>query len=101
MRGYWSGHAPLDQEKGRRALRRRPCPATAGSRAGSISLHSAVMASTQHLVDAIARGYDVTVLKLARTNQSDKSTKRWFNHIRGSGLLQQNRPIRDIEPDRV
>jgi hypothetical protein len=28
---YWSGNAPLDQEKGRRALRRRPCPATAGS----------------------------------------------------------------------
>ncbi len=26
---YWSGNAPLDQEKGRRALRRRPCPATA------------------------------------------------------------------------
>jgi len=29
---YWSGNAPLYQEKGRRALRRRPCPATAGSR---------------------------------------------------------------------
>jgi hypothetical protein len=29
---YLSGNAPLDQEKGRRALRRRPCPATAGSR---------------------------------------------------------------------
>jgi hypothetical protein len=28
---HWSGNAPLDQEKGRRALRRRPCPATAGS----------------------------------------------------------------------
>jgi hypothetical protein len=28
---YWSGNAPLDQENGRRALRRRPCPATAGS----------------------------------------------------------------------
>jgi hypothetical protein len=27
----WSGNPPLDQEKGRRALRRRPCPATAGS----------------------------------------------------------------------
>jgi hypothetical protein len=23
---YRSGNAPLDQEKGRRALRRRPCP---------------------------------------------------------------------------
>jgi hypothetical protein len=29
---YRSGNAPLDQEEGRRALRRRPCPATAGSR---------------------------------------------------------------------
>jgi hypothetical protein len=29
---YWRGNAPLDQEKGRRALHRRPCPATAGSR---------------------------------------------------------------------
>jgi hypothetical protein len=29
---YWSGNAPLDQETGRRALRRRPRPATAGSR---------------------------------------------------------------------
>lgn len=28
---YWSGNAPLDQGKGWRALRRRPCPATAGS----------------------------------------------------------------------
>lgn len=28
---YPSGDTPLDQEKGRRALRRRPCPATAGS----------------------------------------------------------------------
>jgi hypothetical protein len=34
---YWSGNAPLDQEKGRRALRRRPCPATADSRAGSVA----------------------------------------------------------------
>jgi hypothetical protein len=30
--GYWSGSTPLVQEKGRRALRRRPHPATAGSR---------------------------------------------------------------------
>jgi hypothetical protein len=38
---YWSGNARLDQGKGRRALRRRPCPATAGSRAGSVAFHSA------------------------------------------------------------
>jgi hypothetical protein len=29
---YCSGNARLDQGKGRRALRRRPCPATACSR---------------------------------------------------------------------
>jgi hypothetical protein len=29
---YRNGNAALDQEKGPRALRRRPCPATAGSR---------------------------------------------------------------------
>jgi hypothetical protein len=28
---YWSGRAARSKEKGRRALRRRPCPATAGS----------------------------------------------------------------------
>jgi hypothetical protein len=60
---YWSGNAPLDQEKGRRARRRRPCPATAGSRAGSVALHSALIGSTEHLVDAIARGYEVAVLR--------------------------------------
>ena len=59
----WSGNAPLDQEKGRRALRRRPCPATAGSRAGSVALHAAFIGSTEHWVDAIARGYEVTVLR--------------------------------------
>jgi hypothetical protein len=30
--GYWSGSAPLVSREGRRALRRRPHPATAGSR---------------------------------------------------------------------
>ncbi len=41
---YWSGIAPFDQEKGRRALRRRTCPATAGSqgrfRCFSLCVHS-------------------------------------------------------------
>ena len=60
---YRSGNARLDQEKGRRALRRRPCPATAGSRAGSVALHDPFIGSTEHLVDAIARGYEVTVLR--------------------------------------
>jgi hypothetical protein len=34
---YWSGRAARSKEKGRRALRRRPCPATAGS-AGPVPL---------------------------------------------------------------
>jgi len=59
---YRSGNAPLDREKGRRALRRRPCPATAGSRPVPL-LHSALIGSTEHLVDAIAREYEVTVLR--------------------------------------
>ena len=36
---YWSGNAPLDREKGRRALRRRSCLATAGL-VGPVPLHS-------------------------------------------------------------
>ena len=60
---YRSGNTPLDQEKGRRALRRRPCPATAGSRAGSVALYLAFISSTEHLVDAIARGDEVTALR--------------------------------------
>jgi hypothetical protein len=31
--------------------------------AGSVALHSAFIGSTEHLVDAIARGYEVTVLR--------------------------------------
>ena len=30
---------------------------------GSVALHSALIGSTEHLVDAIARGYEVTVLR--------------------------------------
>jgi hypothetical protein len=56
--------------EGRRALRRRPCPATAGSRAGSVALPSAFTGSTGHPVDAIARGYEATVLRSPRTNES-------------------------------
>jgi hypothetical protein len=69
---YRSGDARLDEEKGRRALRRRPRPATAGSGAGSVAFHSAFIRSTEHLVDAIARGYEVTVLRY-------KSTRLRFN----------------------
>lgn len=44
-----------------RALRRRPYPATACSRAGSVAFHSVSTASTGLVIDAIGRGYRVTV----------------------------------------
>jgi hypothetical protein len=59
--GYWSGSTPLVQEKGRRALRRRPHPATAGSR-GRFRCFALFIGSTGYLVDAITRGYEMTVL---------------------------------------
>jgi hypothetical protein len=60
---YWSGNPPLDQEKGRRALHRRPFPATAGSWGRFRCLHFLFLASTERLVDAIVREYQVTVLR--------------------------------------
>ena len=59
---YWSGNAPLDQEKGRRALRRRPFLQLPARGAGS-GFALCILGSTEHLVDAIARGYEVTVLR--------------------------------------
>lgn len=43
--GYWSGNAPRSRE-GRRALRRRPYPATAGSQDRFHCLHFAFKGST-------------------------------------------------------
>jgi hypothetical protein len=60
---YWSGNPPRDREKGRRARGRRPCPATAGSRAGSVLIHSAFVDSSECLVETITHGYEVTVLR--------------------------------------
>jgi hypothetical protein len=60
---YRSGNASLDQEKagGRDAADLvLQLPARG---AGSVALHSALIASTGCMVDAIARGYEVTVLK--------------------------------------
>jgi hypothetical protein len=48
---YRSGNARLDQEKGRRALRRRPCPASAGSRAGSERIHVPTSPTTQRALE--------------------------------------------------
>jgi hypothetical protein len=62
---YWSGN--------KRAARSRERPAGAtpptlflqlpARGAGSVALHSAFIGSTEHLVDAIARGYEVIVLR--------------------------------------
>jgi len=38
--------------------------------AGSVAFHSAFPNSTEHLVDAIAREYDVTILRYARASES-------------------------------
>lgn len=59
----WSGNAPPDQEKGGGRYAAgliRQLPARG---AGSFALHSALIGSTGYMVDAIARGYEVTVLK--------------------------------------
>ena len=60
--GYWRRNAPLDQEKagGRYAadlILQLP------ARAGSVALHFAFISSTEHLIDAIARGDEVTALR--------------------------------------
>lgn len=60
---YWSDNAPFDQEKDRRALRRRPYPATAGSRARFRCFSLCIVGSTEHVVDAIVRGYEATILR--------------------------------------
>jgi hypothetical protein len=59
--GYWRGNAARSRE-GRRALRRRPYPATAGSgRFRCFALR--IIGSTGYVVDAIARGYEMTALR--------------------------------------
>jgi hypothetical protein len=60
---FWRGNEPLDQEKGRRALRRRPCPATAGSRGRFRCFSLCVYRYTEHLAGAITRGYGVIILR--------------------------------------
>jgi hypothetical protein len=59
--GYWRGNAPLNQEKAG-GLSRRPYPATAGSgRFRCFALR--IIGSTGYVVDAIARGYEMTALR--------------------------------------
>ena len=59
---YWNGNAPLDQQKGQ-AAGATPPPATAGSQGRSVAFHSTFVGSTEHSVGAIARGYEVTILR--------------------------------------
>jgi hypothetical protein len=59
--GYWHGNAPRDQEKARYAaglILRLPARG-----AGSVALHSVFIGSTGYVVDAIARGYEMTALR--------------------------------------
>jgi hypothetical protein len=48
---YWSGSAPLD------------LPQLPAYGAGSVALHPAFIRSTEHSVDAIARKYEMTILR--------------------------------------
>jgi hypothetical protein len=50
-----------------RALRGRPCPATACSRASSVAVRSVSSGSTERLVVAIARGNEVTLPRYRST----------------------------------
>ena len=59
----WSGNAPLDQEKAGGRYAADLILQLPARRAGSVALHSALIGSTEPLVDAIARGYEVTVLR--------------------------------------
>ena len=60
---YWSGSAPLDQEKGGGRYAADLVLQLPARGAGSVALHSAFIGSTEHLVDAIAHGCEVTVLR--------------------------------------
>jgi hypothetical protein len=60
---YWSGNAPLNQEKagGRYAADLILQLPARGS--GSVALHSSLISSTGCVIDAIARGYEMTALR--------------------------------------
>jgi hypothetical protein len=60
----WSGNTPGGRYAADLVLR---LPARG---AGSVDLHSAFIGRTEHLVDAIAREYEMTELRWARTSES-------------------------------
>jgi hypothetical protein len=61
--GYLSGNAPLDQEKAGGRYAADLILQLPAREAGSVALHSALIDSTGYVVDAIARGYEMTVLR--------------------------------------
>ena len=60
---YWSGNAPLDQEKAGGHYVADLILQLPARRAGSVALHFAFIGSIGYVVDAIARGYEMTVLR--------------------------------------
>jgi hypothetical protein len=66
---YWSGSATLDQEKAGGRCAADLVLQLPARGAGSVALHSAFIDSTEHLVDAIALGYEVIVLRY-KSNQA-------------------------------
>jgi hypothetical protein len=60
---YGSGNAPLDQEKGGGRYAAGLVLQLPARGAGSVALHSGFTGITAHSGDAIARGYEATVLR--------------------------------------
>jgi hypothetical protein len=60
---YRSDSAPLDREKAGGRYAAGLVLQLPARGAGSVALHSAFTGSTEHLVDTIARGYEVTLLR--------------------------------------
>ena len=57
---YWRGNALLDQEKAGGRYAADLILQLPARGAGSVALHSALRDSTGYVVDAIARGYEMT-----------------------------------------
>ena len=60
---YGSGNSPLNQEKAGGRYAADLILQLPARGAGSVALHSAFIGSTGHVVDAIARGYEMTLLR--------------------------------------
>jgi hypothetical protein len=67
---YRSRNAPLDQEKAGGRYAADLIPQLPARAAGSVALHSPWMGSIGYVVDAIARGYEMTVPKWVRFSES-------------------------------